>query len=93
MKITNDEKLEMMKKMLWDFKMKIVDIDFTIRFNEGMKIKNPNSAIEIDKLRLKLDSDRRQAVRLAEKLQFEINQLKLKPLDALINKNSDQEEK
>ena len=88
MKITNEEKREMMGKMLFDFKMKIVDIDFTIRFNEGEKIKNPNNAIKIDNIKRILESDRRQAVKLAEKLQFEINQMKLKPLALLIEKNS-----
>jgi len=81
MKITNNEKIKMLGEMLYDFKKKIVDINFTIRFNEGKKIKNPNLALQIDKIRIKLDADKRHAIRLAEKLQKDLNELKLKPLE------------
>lgn len=91
MEITNEEKIKIMEKMLWDFKAKIVDIDFTIRFNEGEKIKNPNLMQQIGQIRIKLDADRRHAVKLSEKMQREINQLKLKPLEEDLKKHSQQD--
>jgi len=91
--LTRTEKIKYGEELLNAYKREWFDNDFSFRFNISQTIASPQHATQIDQMNRKLTTDKIHLEKLITKLEREINEWKLQPLEEDLKNKLPQDEK